>query len=61
MSYEKDRGVLFNHHKFNMTHIDYGVISKPPSIIIKYPNTISTPKDFKSLSGKGKFLICLGV
>lgn len=43
------------------SHIDYGVISKLPSIIIKYPNTVSTPKGFKFLSEKSKFLTYLGV
>jgi len=61
MSYEKDLSVLFNHHEFSMTHVDYGVISKPPHKIMKYPNTILTPKDFKFLFEKGKFLIYLGV
>lgn len=61
MSYEKDLSVLFNHHEFNMTHVDYGVISKPPHMIIKYLNIILTPKDFKFLLEKGKFLIYIGV
>lgn len=44
-----------------MAHIDYGVISKPPHIIMKYPNTVLTLKNFTFLFEKGKFLIYLGV